>query len=520
MVGCLWLTGKMLWGGFIKEGNVMNRFGQVMVAVVVAGLMGCQGGGDSSAKSGVSSTDWYQWRGPARNGFVADSPGLIGELPKGGLKAVWQNADISSGFDGGWSSPVVADGRVYLYSHARVKKTEGPEPKRKFPWLPPDKRGHLTAKGYQEYEKNRRDEDEAIAKLYVFRERLFCYDAATGDKLWVNVEDSVYTRFVMSGTVTVVGGKAYLMGAARTARCIDVKTGKEVWRKRLPGEFRDQYMMSSFAVVDGVAVVLVEGLWGLDVKTGKILWQGDGEKTFGVHSSPVVWSGSGRNLVIVNCNRKETICVEPRTGKEVWRVESQAYNATPTIVGNLMVTYGNSRKRGLRCFEISEKGAVEKWVYQGVSDKGSCPVVVGDHVFVQGGPRIACVDLKTGEEKWKGLIDRRRPEYTSLVAADGKVFYGNGGLLCFAADSGEFKTLYDGKIAGDGVLAGEEAHKARLGIDDIKDSKAAGKAYEEKVGKFGPMVCTTPALVKGRMYIRTKRGLICYDLRRGGSAAE
>ena len=72
---------------------------------------------------------------------------------------------MPSGFDGGWGSPVVAGGRVYLMSHAKTLRDGATKPgKQKFPWLAPDKRGHLSAAEYAEYEKNRRDEDEARAK--------------------------------------------------------------------------------------------------------------------------------------------------------------------------------------------------------------------------------------------------------------------------------------------------------------------------------------------------------------------
>ena len=58
--------------------------------------------------SSACADDWPQWRGPARDGVCAES-GLLQSFPVGGLKVRWR-APVGWGF----SSPVVAQGRVYL----------------------------------------------------------------------------------------------------------------------------------------------------------------------------------------------------------------------------------------------------------------------------------------------------------------------------------------------------------------------------------------------------------------------
>ena len=100
------------------------------------------------ATSVAVAGDWTQWRGNNRDGVAGDSPTLISSLPDGGLKPVWVSEAIGSGKnEGGWGSPVVAnsdDGqRVYLFTHQRIKVRE--VPKKKFPWLPPEKRGKAMA---------------------------------------------------------------------------------------------------------------------------------------------------------------------------------------------------------------------------------------------------------------------------------------------------------------------------------------------------------------------------------------
>ena len=56
----------------------------------------------------VRAEDWPQWRGPNRDG-VWNETGVMDSFPPGGLKISWR-APVGPG----WSSPVVAQGRVYV----------------------------------------------------------------------------------------------------------------------------------------------------------------------------------------------------------------------------------------------------------------------------------------------------------------------------------------------------------------------------------------------------------------------
>jgi len=91
--------------------------------------------------SPLAAADWNQWRGPNRDGYAPGGPKLLSALPVAGMKPVWvSEAEVPSARSGGWGSPVVADGRVFVFTHRRVKLAEGELPKRKYPWLPPEKR--------------------------------------------------------------------------------------------------------------------------------------------------------------------------------------------------------------------------------------------------------------------------------------------------------------------------------------------------------------------------------------------
>ncbi|MBI3832154.1 MAG: PQQ-like beta-propeller repeat protein [Planctomycetes bacterium] len=64
-------------------------------------------------------SDWPQWRGPNRDGAALASPKLLDEWPKEGPPLVWKSEPIPGYEEAGCGSPVVADGKVFLYFNAR-----------------------------------------------------------------------------------------------------------------------------------------------------------------------------------------------------------------------------------------------------------------------------------------------------------------------------------------------------------------------------------------------------------------
>jgi outer membrane protein assembly factor BamB len=142
--------------------------------------------------------------------------------------------------------------------------------------------------------------------------------------------------------------------------------------------------------------------------------------------------------------------------------------------------------------------------------------VVGGNVFVQGDRRLACVDLVTGEARWNATLDMARPRYTSLVAADGKVFYTFDSVLCFRATSEGFRPLMTALIDETCLLADEAAYRQMLDLESLEETaegqKESQKIWRKKFNNTGPLACTSPAIVDGKLFLRTKKGLACFDL--------
>lgn len=468
----------------------------------------------------VASADWPQWRGPDRTGYVA-TDNLIPSLPPEGLAPAWKLDAFPGGNSGGWSSPVISGGRVFVYGHTKTKNPGVDPGKSEYPWLPPEKRTGMTDEEYAEYEVKRRDENERHSKAYRYDERLVCLDLASGEVVWDKSDTSKYTRFVHSGTPCVAGGRVFVLGAERTARCYDASTGNVVWSRRLPGDFRDEFFASSFVVAGDTALVACGPLIALSTDDGQVRWQGDAPLDYQSHSSPAVWTAGTQSVAIVNTAGGKTQAYRVSDGKKLWELQAGAGQSTPIVAGDLLLTYGSSRKSGLSAFRLAadapDKQPELAWQFQRAADSGSTPVVRGDAVFVQGEKRLAKVRLSDGDTLWQTSMKISNPRYTSLIAAGDQLFFGWEGLLSFKADGDDFVQLYEAKVDSESVLIGTTDLRAKLKLDEISAEtgglEKSEKIWQQNAVKSGPLACSTPAVSDGRMVIRLRDAVVCYDLR-------
>lgn len=78
-----------------------------------------------AAAEAPQPADWPQWRGPNRDGMASNSPKLLDAWPKEGPPLLWKSEWIPACEEGGCSSPVVADGKVFIYATAKVPIAPG-----------------------------------------------------------------------------------------------------------------------------------------------------------------------------------------------------------------------------------------------------------------------------------------------------------------------------------------------------------------------------------------------------------
>ena len=504
----------------------------------------------------VSGADWNQWRGPNRDGVAPESPPLSQEWPRQGPPEVWTSAEIPSERKGGFACVSTADGRAYAYSNWKYHvptptRTLNADGLRRLGWrddMPEDIR-EATEKARLSEERQGLEQNEVrgwaaewvkeniseenskwrgdcqrrlllgeravpLEKLkqladivdkefptqdaldawfaehgiegdvrseimkvipdYKVRAKdvVFCFDAKTGETLWEKETPGTVHDWASSSTPCVAGGRVYLLASDATAVCLDAQTGSEVWKAETDAP-RGGQPSASFAVVDSVAVLSAGPLTGYDATSGDLLWQQ--KDVTGRHNSPTTWKTEGGTLLICQ-TPQEVACVDPADGRVLWQVKAGGSQSSATVEGDRMVVMGQKEDWGVRCYRVTREGAEELWTAS-FGDRGASPSIYGGAVYIMAEkprPTVACLDMQTGEVNWEKRV--RRTQFSSPVVADGKLIVAaNDTLMLFAADPEECRLL------------GE----ARLGIAQ----------------------CTSPALADGRVYLRLKKGIGCFDLR-------
>ena len=429
-------------------------------------VAGCAPAADP-VKPARTGTDWPTFLGPAADGSSPDK-GILTAWPKDGLKKVW---DCRLGE--GYAPPVVADGRLIHFD-----RTDGDLV--------------LTAR-----------------------------NAETGKKLWewkhpTEYEDLYGYEPGPRACPVIDGERVYAYGPDGLLACVGVADGKEVWKVDTMKEYhvhQNFFGVGSVPLVVGDLLIVAVGgspegrrpfdlrdavgngcgLVAFDKKTGKEKWKGTDE--LASYSSPVLATLHGKPTVLYFA-RGGLVGVDPETGQErfhfPWRAKSQesVNAANPVVVGDtILIT--ECYEKGAAVVRVTKDFKVETvWSDAEADDRDKAlrghwctPVVDGNYVFGSSGRHepegdVRCVELATGEVKWK-QARTRRSTFT--------------------------------KIDGHLVVLTEDGTLMLVKPDPEKFSKVA--EWDEKDNPDLRSPCWAPPVVaRGLMYVRGKGKLCCYEL--------
>lgn len=329
--------------------------------------------------------------------------------------------------------------------------------------------------------------------------------------------------------------------------CLDLASGKKLWEQSVhQGPASSPiHLKNSFAsetpVTDGQRVYAYFGNQGLHCldREGNLVWSRPFEPRttrngWGTASSPVL---HGDRLYVVNDNDQESylLCLDKRTGKDVWRVvrDEKSNWATPFIWRNdrrtEIVTSGTGK---VRSYDLEGKLL---WWFTGMSsitigtpyaDQGLLYVSSG---YVNDSQRplyairagasgdISLVSDQTGNEFIAWCQPKAAPYNPTTLVYDGRLYvlYDRSLIACFRARTGE--PVYERRRLPEGrhFTASPWAYDGKifcLNEDGITFVLRAGDKFEllhTNALADDDMCMATPATVGDRLLIRTSERVYC-----------
>jgi outer membrane protein assembly factor BamB len=325
------------------------------------------------------------------------------------------------------------------------------------------------------------------------REVVAAYDLDTGRELWTHAWDALFSES-MGGdgpraTPVWHGGRVYALGGTGELRCLRDDDGALVWRHdilRENGAPNLQWGMSaSPLLVDDKVIVLPGGSGGRSVvayhkDTGARLWSVLDDPQ--AYTAPMVVTRLGvRQLVVVSAQRM--MGLEIANGALLWEypwVTDYGINASqPISVGDdrlfISAGYGHGAALVSLTRENDRWQARTVWQNNRLKTQFTSPVLHDGYVYGLDQSILACIDVATGELKWKG----GRYGFGQLVLA--------GDHLVVLTERGELAL----------VRATPASHQEVALVPAIE-----GKTWNH------------PAIADGRLLVRNAREMAAFDLRR------
>ena len=367
----------------------------------------------------AQAQEWPEFRGPGGQGHSNER----------GVPLSWsegRNIAWKTPVPGlGWSSPVVADGRVWLTTAV---------------------------------------EQRGISL------RVLAFDVATGREV-VNVEAfniPSYRREInpknswASPTPVIEKDRVYVHFGADGTAALTV-SGTILWKARF--DYQSQHGAGGSPIVYGDLLIFscdgsdVAFVVALDKHTGKVKWKTNrGFPADQAYTTPLVIRAANRDqLISVGAFRARSY--DPATGKEIWRVrydDGFSNVPRPVFAHGLVFIATGFQQPALLAVRPDGTGDVTKthiaWALTRGAPLTPSPLAVGDELYVVTDGGIAtCLDAKTGGVVWQ---QRLGGTYSaSPVFADGRIYFlAEQGVTTVIAPGREFRRLAANTLDG-GLLA-------------------------------------------------------------------
>ena len=348
----------------------------------------------TSAQSATADKEWFQWRGPNRDG-ISQETGLLQEWPKLGPPLAWR----AGGLGNGYSSFSTSGGRLYT----------------------------LGARAGIEY--------------------VIALDRATGKKVWETQNGQRFENDRGDGprsTPTVDGDRLYVLGGSGDLTCLEHATGKKIWSINIVQKFGGVnpywgYSESPLIVGDRILVNTGgrrAGIAAVSKADGSTLWQQHGDGA-GYSSPMLMRTGSLNQVIFFTENR--TMAVDPRDGRLLWsydKANNGTANIATPIVRGTRVFVSSDYGTGGALLEVRAAGNIatanEIYFTRDMRNHHASSVLVGDHLYGFSSSILTALKFDTGAPVWRD----RSVGKGSLIYADNRLYlYSEDGVVGLAEAS-------------------------------------------------------------------------------------
>jgi outer membrane protein assembly factor BamB len=399
--------------------------------------------------------DWPQWRGLNRDGVWSET-GVGETFPTNGLKVRWR-APVGYGY----SSPIVAQGRVYVT-------------------------------------------DSQLDKQPKARERVLCFDEESGKSLWTNSHEVIFPDWAFTpgqekgpnATPIVENGKVYSLASFGCVFCVEARDGTVLWQKDLAKKYPAAELTASASpLIDGNLLILLVGakpaacVVALDKNSGKEVWKALDEPA--AHSSPIVITTGGCRQLIV-WTQKSVTALDPATGKVHWReplptmadyiVSTPVFSNGRLLLGGLMLKLDSAKPAASVLWPETRSPS------RRILSNTSTALLHSNHVFsATSSGELVCLDASTGQQVWA------TNKVTGLKTGASIHLTLNGDSVLLFNDRGELI-------------------RARLTAQGYHEISRA--ALIEPTYSFGgrKVAWTPPAYANRHVFARSDKELICASL--------
>ena len=365
--------------------------------------------------------DWPEFRGPGGQGFS----------PARGLPLEWsekKNVQWKTPVPGrGWSSPVIADGVIWLTTSTEV---DGQPSARSLRLLSFDEATGKPARDLAIFELDNAGKQHAKNS---FASPTPILDSESG---------LIFVHFGVLGTAAV-----------------RISSGEVVWKTTLPAYehvhggggspvlWRDLLLVAC----DGVDTQYVAAL---EKTTGKLRWRKERPRGNMAFATPLLIEVNGKPQLIAPSAHR-TIAYDPATGKELWKVEyGDGFSNVPRPVfaHGLVYLCTGFYKPQLLAVRPDGEGNVTATHVAWRAERGvpltPSPIVVGGEIyFVSDNGILSCLDARTGALNYQERLGSNFS--ASPTHAGGRLYWqAEEGETIVMAPGREFRKLASNAVDG------------------------------------------------------------------------